>query len=145
MGVTRARRASRAACAIPAAGRKKLTDQVPELVGALEALVEPSTRGDPQSPLRWTLKSARALADELVDQGFEVSSRTVHRLLRKLGYSLQANKKTIEGNPHPDRDAQFRYIARQTKARLKGGTVPVLSVDTKKKELVGAYKNGGRE
>ena len=129
----------------PGGGRKKLTDREPQLAGALEALIEPTTRGDPQSPLRWTLKSARALADELVAQGFEVSSRTVHRLLKSLGYSLQANKKTIEGNQHPDRDAQFRYIARQTKARLKAGVVPVLSVDTKKKELVGAYRNGGRE
>ena len=129
----------------PGGGRKKKIDQVPELAGALESLLEPATRGDPQSPLRWTLKSARALAEELVAQGFEVSSRTVHRLLRSLGYSLQSNKKTIEGNPHPDRDAQFRYIADQTTARLNGGTDPVLSVDTKKKELVGAYKNGGRE
>jgi len=85
------------------------------------------------------------LAEELLGRGHDVSSRTVHRSLKSLGYSLQANKKTIEGTQDPDRDAPFRYIARQTQARLKNGLVPVLSVDTKKKELVGAYKNGGRE
>ena len=129
----------------PGGGRPKKTDQDPALAGALEALLEPTTRGDPESALRWTIKSARALAQELLARGHEVSSRTVYRLLHRLGYSLQANKKTIEGNQHPDRDAQFAYLDRQCRRRLKHDTAPVLSVDTKKKELIGPYKNGGRE
>ena len=129
----------------PGAGQKPITEREPELLAALEALVEPTSRGDPQSPLRWTIKSLRVLADELVAQGHRVSFRTVGKLLKGLGYSLQGNRKTIEGNQHPDRDAQFGYIDRQCRARLRGDTAPVLSVDTKKKELVGRFKNGGRE
>jgi len=129
----------------PGGGRPRKTDEDPELLGALESLVEPTTRGDPESPLRWSLKSLRVLAAELGRLGHQVSHRTVGKLLKSLGYSLQGNRKTIEGSEHPDRDEQFRYIARQTGRRLKSRLVPVLSVDTKKKELVGAYKNGGRE
>ena len=129
----------------PGAGQKPITEREPELLAALKALVEPTSRGDPQSPLRWTIKSLRVLADELVAQGHRVSFRTVGKLLKGLGYSLQGNRKTIEGNQHPDRDAQFGYIDRQCRARLRGDSAPVLSVDTKKKELVGRFKNGGRE
>jgi hypothetical protein len=116
----------------------------PGLVVALEALVDPDTRGDPDSPLRWTCKSTRALADALTAQGHPVSHSTVGDLLRGLGYSLQANAKTREGAAHPDRDAQFVYLAGQVRAYLDAAQ-PVVSVDTKKKELVGRYKNGGRE
>ena len=129
----------------PGGGRPARTEQDPALVDALEALVEPGTRGDPERPLRWTIKSTRRLADELGAQGHEISARTVAALLKRLGYSLQANKKTTEGNQHPDRDAQFAYLERQCRRRLKNDTAPVLSVDTKKKELIGRYKNGGRE
>jgi hypothetical protein len=106
--------------------------------------VAPETRGDPMSPLRWTCKSTRQLASALSQQGFVVSYRTVGTLLHELGYSLQANAKTLEGSQHPDRDAQFRYINAQVKRYLRK-KLPVISVDTKKKELVGQYKNGGRE
>ena len=129
----------------PGGGRRRATDNDPALLSSLESLIEPTTRGDPQSPLRWTLKSLRVLAAELERLGHAISYRTVGRLLKRLGYSLQANRKTIEGNQHPDRDEQFRYIARQSRMRLKTGLVPVLSVDTKKKELVGPYKNVGAE
>ena len=129
----------------PGGGRRRATDNDPALLSSLESLIEPTTRGDPQSPLRWTLKSLRVLAAELERLGHAISYRTVGRLLKRLGYSLQANRKTIEGNQHPDRDEQFRYIARQSRTRLKTGLVPVLSVDTKKKELVGPYKNVGAE
>ena len=129
----------------PGAGQKPITEREPELLAALEALVEPTSRGDPQSPLRWTIKSLRVLAGELVAQGHRVSFRTVGKLLKGLGYSLQGNRKTIEGSAHPDRDAQFGYIARQCRTRLRGDAAPVLSVDTKKKELVGRYRNVGRE
>ena len=125
-------------------GRKPLTQTDPGLVAALEALVEPATRGDPESPLRWTSKSTRQLADELTGQGHRVSHVSVGRLLRARGYSLQAAAKTREGNQHPDRDAQFRYLTGQVNAYLAAGD-PVISVDTKKKELVGNYKNAGRE
>lgn len=126
------------------AGRPTKLSEDPELLGALESLVEPETRGDPQSPLRWTLKSLRVLASELGEFGYTVSYRTVGTLLKKLGYSLQANAKKLEGAQHVDRDAQFRHIASQTKKRIKAGE-PALSVDTKKKELIGAFKNGGQE
>ena len=126
------------------AGRRSVTERDPELLGALEALIEPGTRGHPESPLRWTIKSLRVLGAELTAAGHAVSYRTVGNLLGKLGYSLQGNAKTIEGNQHVDRDAQFGYIARQTSKCLKAGT-PALSVDTKKKELVGPYRNGGKE
>ena len=126
------------------AGRKPLTLTDPGLVAALDALVDPATRGDPMRPLRWTSKSTRTLAETLTAQGHPVSSWTVGKLLHQLGYSLQAAVKTREGNQHPDRDGQFRYLAAQVEAFLAGAD-PVVSVDTKKKELVGAYKNGGRE
>jgi hypothetical protein len=125
-------------------GRKRLTEQDPALLTALESLVEPVTRGDPQAPLRWTSKSVRKLAGELCAQGYQVSARTVNRLLRALDYSLQANRKTREGSSHPDRDAQFAYINERTKEFQRRGQ-PVVSVDAKKKELVGEFKNGGRE
>jgi len=125
-------------------GRKRLTEQDPALLAALESLVEPVTRGDPQSPLRWTSKSVRKLADELGAQGYRVSARTVNRLLGALHYSLQANRKTREGSSHPDRDAQFAHINERSKQFQRRGQ-PVVSVDAKKKELVGAFKNGGRE
>jgi hypothetical protein len=128
----------------PGGGRKSITEHDPGLLRALEALVDPVTRGDPISPLRWTCKSADNLADGLRAQGHLVSERTVNRLLHDLGYSLQSNRKTIEGKGHPDRDAQFQYINRRAKAFQRQGQ-PVISVDTKKKELVGQYRNVGRE
>ncbi|ASJ76079.1 ISAzo13 family transposase [Granulosicoccus antarcticus] len=129
----------------PGAGRPLKVAEDPTLLSALESLVEPEARGDPQSPLRWTLKSLRILAAELGELGHTVSYRTVgHLLKKKLGYSLQGNAKKLEGAQHVDRDAQFRHIASQSKRRIKAGE-PVLSVDTKKKELVGLYKNGGKE
>jgi Rhodopirellula transposase DDE domain len=126
------------------AGRKLLTESDPTLVAALEALVEPLTRGDPESPLRWTCKSTRRLAAELTHQGHQVGYRTVAWLLHEAGYSLQANRKTREGNQHPDRNAQFEFINVQA-MRFQKRRQPVISVDTKKKELVGDFKNGGRE
>jgi transposase len=128
----------------PGAGRKKKSDQDPGLVSDLERLVAPVTRGDPESPLRWTCKSLRRLAEELVHAGHDVSYRTVGRMLKSLGYSLQANRKTLEGARHPDRNAQFEYINERTQHQLDTGN-PTISVDTKKKELIGNYKNGGRE
>ena len=126
------------------AGRKPLMDHDPKLLEALEALVDPVTRGDPMGPLRWTCKSATRLATELQGQGHAVSERTVNRLLHSLGYSLQANRKTIEGRQHPDRDAQFQHINQRVKV-FQRQRQPVVSVDTKKKELVGPFRNGGRE
>jgi transposase len=128
----------------PGAGRKTVTIKDPTLLSDLESLVDPLTRGDPESPLRWTAKSTRALADELRRQGHRVSARTVAQLLKQWGYSLQANRKTVEGGQHPDRNAQFEHINAQAKAFQAAGS-PVISVDTKKKELVGPFKNGGRE
>src|SRR5229473_6333847 len=128
----------------PGGGRKPLTSHDPALLRDLEALVEPVTRGDPMSPLRWTCKSTRQLAAELVRQGHQVSHQTVAELLHALDYSLQATRKTKEGADHPDRDAQFAYINDQTHAYQQRGQ-PVISVDAKKKELVGDFKNGGRE
>ncbi len=128
----------------PGGGRKRLSDQDPDLVKALEFHLEPATRGDPERPLRWTSLSARRLADALSAEGHPVSERTINRLLHSLGYSLQSNRKTVEGRQHPDRDAQFRRIDRRVRAFQKLGQ-PVISVDTKKKELVGPYHNGGRE
>ena len=125
-------------------GRKKLTQQGPGLLSALEALVEPTTRGDPESPLRWTCRSTRQLAAALAAQGFHVSHQTVASLLDDLGYSLQGNRKTKEGSAHPDRDAQFRFIHGRVED-FQRREQPVVSVDTKKKELVGDFKNGGRE
>jgi hypothetical protein len=114
------------------------------LVWDLERLIEPTTRGDPESPLRWTCKSVRQLADELKRSRHQVSYQAVSEILHELGYSLQANRKTIEGASHPDRDAQFEHINRRVRLFLRAGD-PVISVDTKKKELVGNFKNGGRE
>lgn len=125
-------------------GRKRKTESDSGLLPALEALVAPATRGDPESPLRWTSKSTRTLARQLTKQGHPVSNRTVGRLLRKAGYSLQGNRKTKEGGSHPDRNAQFEHINAQAMAFMRRGQ-PVISVDTKKKELVGEFKNGGRE
>jgi len=128
----------------PGGGRKKLTDKHPDLLSRLEALIEPATRGDPQSPLRWTCKSTRRLAAELTRQGRPISRMTVDRLLRESGYSLQSNRKVREGAGHPDRNAQFEYINKQVLAFQQRGQ-PVISVDTKKKELVGDFKNAGRQ
>ena len=128
----------------PGGGRPRKTSEDPQLLGALENLVEPCTRGDPESALRWTCKSLRVLAGELARLGHVVSYRTVGRLLKRLDYSLQGNRKTLEGTQHADRNAQFEYINRQSKKRIKANN-PAISVDTKKKELVGEYKNGGRE
>src|SRR5450759_3202326 len=126
------------------AGRPSVEDVDPGLVPALEALVDPESRGDPESPLRWTIKSTARLADELTARGHEAAPRTVARLLKEIGYSLQGNTKTVEGRQHSDRDAQFRYINEQVKAFQAAGD-PVISVDTKKKELIGNYANGGAE
>jgi hypothetical protein len=126
------------------AGRKRATDADPELATALERLVDPVTRGDPQSPLRWTCKSTAQLARELTRQGHPVSPRTVGRLLKASGYSLQGNRKTKEGGDHPDRNAQFEHI-NATVVDFQQRAQPVISVDTKKKELVGEFRNGGRE
>jgi hypothetical protein len=128
----------------PGAGRKRATDSDPELATALERLVDPVTRGDPQSPLRWTCKSTAQLARELTRQGHPVSPRTVGRLLKASGYSLQGNRKTKEGGDHPDRNAQFEHI-NATVVDFQQRAQPVISVDTKKKELVGEFRNGGRE
>ncbi len=128
----------------PGGGRKKLVTKDSTLLQDLDALVEPTARGDPQSALRWTCKSTTRLADELVRQGHQVSQRTVCDLLGQLHYSLQSPRKTREGSKHPDRDAQFGYIARLVAQYQETGD-PVISVDTKKKELVGDFKNGGRE
>ena len=125
-------------------GDKPLSDKQPGLLEALDELVHPETRGNPMSLLRWTSKSSTKLADELAGQGYDVSSRTVLRLLHQLGYSLQANAKVTEGRQHPDRDAQFRYLNDQA-GRFSGDDQPVISVDTKKKELIGDYANGGAE
>lgn len=128
----------------PGGGRRALTESDPELLAALEALVEPVTRGDPESPLRWTCKSTRNLAEELTRQSHAVSARTVANLLVHAGYSLQANRKTVEGASHPDRNAQFEYIS-ATVAQFLKRHQPAISVDTKKKELVGRFRNAGRE
>ncbi|MCX4571889.1 ISAzo13 family transposase [Streptomyces sp. NBC_01571] len=128
----------------PGGGRKRAVDLDPGLRPALLALVEPDERGDPMSPLRWTVKSTRSLAAELSRQGYRVSADTVGDLLREEGFSLQAGAKTIEGKQHPDRDAQFRYINERARQHIAAGQ-PVISVDTKKKELVGDYKNAGHQ
>jgi len=126
------------------AGRKRRENRDPEIIDALERLVAPSTRGDPMSPLRWTCKSTYQLADELTRQGYPVKPRTVARLLKDAGYSLQGNRKAKEGSKNPHRDAQFEYINAASLRFMREGQ-PVISVDTKKKELVGDFKNGGRE
>jgi hypothetical protein len=128
----------------PGAGRKRLVEQDLTLLKDLDRLVDEDSRGDPMSPLRWTVKSVRVLAGELRRRGHEVCASSLLPLLCTLGFSLQSNRKVREGRQHPDRDAQFRYINEITKAALAAGG-PVLSIDTKKKELVGDFKNGGRE
>jgi transposase len=128
----------------PGGGDKPLTDRQPDLLEALDELVYPETRGNPMSRLRWTSKSSSRLAEELVTQGYEVSARSVQRLLHRLGYSLQANAKVTEGRQHPDRDAQFHYLNEMADTFIDEDQ-PVISVDTKKKELIGDYANGGAE
>ena len=128
----------------PGGGRRAVTATDPTLLAALLALIEPTTRGHPESPLRWTCKSTAKLADELTRQDHPVSDRTVATLLKDAGYSLQANRKTREGTSHPDRDAQFGYLNACVAECHRRGQ-PAISVDTKKKELVGDFKNGGRE
>ncbi len=125
-------------------GRKKLTVRDPKLPVLLESLVEPLARGDPESPLRWTCKSTRTLARELTGRKHPISHEKVAQLLRGLDYSLQSNRKTEEGDDHPDRDAQFRHINKEVRLALAQGR-PVISVDTKKKELVGNFENNGRQ
>ncbi|MFZ0536188.1 MAG: ISAzo13 family transposase [Candidatus Sulfotelmatobacter sp.] len=126
------------------AGRKRTVDKDPSLREDLDRLVDPATRGDPESPLRWTCKSVRILAEELRREGHAVSYQTVAELLHEMEYSLQANQKKLEGSQHADRNQQFEYINRKAQRYLKQGE-PVISVDTKKKELVGDFKNPGRE
>jgi len=128
----------------PGGGRKRLIETDPELSVSLEWLIDPTTRGDPMSPLRWTCKSTHELAQALSEQGHALSARTVGRLLNAAGYSLQGNRKTKEGADHPDRNAQFEHINKTVKG-FQRRAQPVISVDTKKKELVGEFKNGGRE
>jgi hypothetical protein len=128
----------------PGAGRKPITQSDPELVETLEGLIDEQTRGDPGSALRWICKSTRAIAQELAEQDHPVSHVKVAQILHDLDYSLQSNRKTEEGADHPDRDAQFRHINRTVKRYLKQ-RLPVISVDTKKKELIGNYLNAGRQ
>jgi len=128
----------------PGAGPKRLTVMQSDLLAALDTLVEPTSRGDPESPLRWTCKGVRRLAAELQRQGYTIGRQKVAELLKDLGYSLQANRKTREGSQHPDRNAQFEYIAGQVQ-RFQNRGQPVISVDTKKKEIVGNFKNAGKE
>jgi len=127
----------------PGGGRKKVEQADPELPRRLRTIFEETSAGDPMSPLRWTSKATRTIAEELTQSGHSISSVTVGRCLEEMGYTLQANVKTREGPQHPNRDAQFRYLNRQVKAFRRAGD-PVISVDTKKKELVGAFKNRGR-
>lgn len=142
-GAARLRSASSGRVRNPGGGRKKVEDGDPALMGRLKEIVEETTAGDPMSPLKWTSKSTRTIALELTRSGHPVSSVTIGRCLEDMGYTLQANVKTREGAQHPDRDAQFRYLNRQVKNFRRDGS-PVISVDTKKKELVGAFKNAGR-
>ncbi len=128
----------------PGAGRKKLTDQEPNLLVDLESLVEPTTLGDPESPLRWTCKSTRKLAEALQTKGYKIGRQKVAHLLYDIGYSLQGNRKTKEGGTNPDRDAQFNHIYNKVN-NFQKRSQPVISVDTKKKESVGEYKNAGKE
>lgn len=128
----------------PGAGRKNIIERDPKLLVVLDRLIEPATRGDPETPLRWICKSTRNLAAQLTRQKHPVSHEKVAQLLREQHYSLQSNRKTEEGIDHPDRDAQFRHISAQVKRALVTG-LPVISVDTKKKELLGNYANGGQQ
>ena len=142
-GGKRLREAGAGRVRVPGGGRKKVEEADPALQGRLKAIVEEMTAGDPMSPLKWTSKSTRTIAEDLTRGGHPVSNVTVARCLAEMGYTLQANVKTREGPQHPDRDAQFRYLNRQVKSFRRTGD-PVISVDSKKKELVGAFKNGGR-
>jgi hypothetical protein len=142
-GGTRLRDAGTGGVRAPGGGRKKVEEANPALQRRLKSIVEETTAGDPMSPLKWTSKSTRTIAEDLARAGHLVSNVTVARCLAEMGYTLQANVKTREGPQHPDRDAQFRYLNRQVKSFRRTGD-PVISVDTKKKELVGAFKNGGR-
>lgn len=128
----------------PGGGRKPAVHHHPDLPDQLERLVEPLTRGDPESPLRWTCKSVRLLADELGQHGIRIGRQTVAMQLHMLGYSLQGNRKTVEGKQHPDRNAQFEHINKRVTKEMKAAN-PVISVDTKKKEMVGNHRNSGRE
>ena len=128
----------------PGGGRKKITETEPQILSALESLVDPVSRGDPESPLRWTVKSTRTLAKELTDKGFKVGKSAVAIMLDQLGYSLQSNRKRLEGANHPDRNAQFEHINKIVRDFIDKG-YPVISVDTKKKENIGNYKNEGKE
>jgi len=125
-------------------GRKKLIDQQRGLLTALDALVDPTAKGDPENPLKWTSKSVRKLAKELNAQGYKICHKTVSSLLKELGYSLQANKKSLEKNQHSDRDKQFKQINEKAAQMYRYGC-PIISVDTKKKEMIGRYKNNGKE
>lgn len=128
----------------PGGGRKRLGETYPELLATLDKLVESTTRGDPESPLLWTARSQRNLVQALQAEGYPVSQRSIAPLLKELGYSLQGNQKKLEGAQHPDRNAQFEHINETVRCQLESGA-PAISVDTKKKELVGPYKNAGRE
>jgi hypothetical protein len=150
-GIAELRTPRRARTALPperirraGGGRRRVTLNDPQLLPALNGLVEPTSRGDPESPLRWTIKSTRTLAEELIRRDHRVSYGTVANLLGQAGYSLQSNRKTREGTAHPDRNAQFEYLNAEVTKFLKRGQ-PAISVDTKKKELVGDFKNGGRD
>lgn len=143
-GAERVARKGKARIRRPGGGRKRVEETDPTLLTDLDQLLDPVTRGDPMSPLRWTCKSTTKLARELRSNGHEVSQSTVWRLLDKLGYSMQSNRKSREGTDHPDRNAQFEFINASAQEFLEGGR-PVISVDTKKKELIGNYKNAGRE
>jgi len=129
---------------LPGGGRKKITEHYPDLPEALEALIDPVMRGDPETPLRWTCKSTKRLADDLKKKGYDIGTTSVRFLLHELDYSLQGNKKTREGEDHPDRNEQFLYINDQVKRFLQSGQ-PVISVDTKKRENIGNFSNVGRE
>lgn len=128
----------------PGAGRRPATELMPQLLPTLQKVIEGAIRGDPEAPLRWVSRSQRNIAAELQRLGFQVSQKLVGRLVKQLGFSMRANAKTREGADHPDRDAQFHHINAEVSAALAGDE-PAISVDTKKKELVGAFKNGGRE
>jgi hypothetical protein len=129
---------------LPGGGRKRIEEIDPTILDDLDQLIDPDTRGDPMSPLRWTCKSTRQLATALQQLGHRISHQLVAELLRATGYSLQGNAKTLEGSQHPDRDAQFNYLSEQSKTFLAQGS-PVVSMDAKKKELVGQFENPGRE
>jgi hypothetical protein len=124
-------------------GRKDIQEKDPDLLGVLESIVEPATRGDPMSPLKWTCKSTRDLSKELKQRGHTASRTKIAKLLKKAGYSLQANRKSVEGKQHPDRNAQFEHISRRVRSQHRRGQ-PAVSVDTKKKEIIGNFKNPGR-